>query len=110
MNDLASELKSALTKALMSPVWAWEGGSRDIFDTGRLAGSGQVLVVSGGLNVVYSAPYAGIVHDGGYIYPYGNTAARPVYLPGRPWIESVMYGKGPVPQFDFDGFFESKFG
>lgn len=108
--DLAAQLENALRGALKSSVWSWSDGMRDIFDTGELANSGKVLIGSDGLTVAYAAPYAEIVHNGGYVHPYGNMRARPVYLPGRPWIRSVLYGEGPVPQFDFEGFFESKFG
>lgn len=108
--ELAAEVENALKGALKSSVWTWKGGKRDIFDTGELASTGKVLVGSNGFEVIYTAPYASIVHNGGYIQPYGNPRARPVYLPGRPWISSVLYGGGPVPQFDFEGFFDSKFG
>lgn len=108
--DLSQQIELALETALKSSVWSWPGGSRDIYDTGRLAKSGKVTVSADGIDVVYAAPYAQIVHDGGYIHPYGNMNARPVYLPGRPWIRSVLYGEGPVPQFNFEGFFKSKFG
>lgn len=104
MSKLTKEVKSALDAALRAPVWTWNGGARDIFDTGELARSGSVTAGPDGIIVSYSAPYANLVHNGGYIRPYGNKSARPVYLPGRPWIDSVLYGGGPVPQFDFDGF------
>ena len=108
--DLAEQIELALKEALKSSVWGWHGGSRDIYDTGALANSGKVIISGNDINVVYTAPYAQIVHNGGYIHPYGNTKIRPVYLPGRPWIQSVLYGNGPVPQFDFEGFFESRLG
>lgn len=104
MPKLAEEVEKALTAALRASVWSWTTGARDIYDTGELASSVEVLAKEGGISVSYSAPYAAIVHDGGYIHPYGNKNARPVYLPGRPWVSSVLYGGGPVPQFDFDGF------
>ena len=104
MGKLTKEVKSALDAALKAPVWAWNDGARDIFDTGELARSGSVTASPDGIIVSYSAPYANLIHNGGYIQPYGNKSARPVYLPGRPWIDSVLYGGGPVPQFDFDGF------
>lgn len=104
--ELVASISEALQSALKSSVWSWRGGSRDIYDTGELASSGSVTFTSGRLEVTYKAPYAQIVHDGGYIFPYGNTAARPVYLPGRPWIRSVLYGGGPVDRFDFAGFFK----
>ena len=102
---LVQELKKALTGALRASVWNWEGGSRDIYDTGALAASANVTVERGRVNVKYSAPYASIVHNGGYIHPYGNQSARPVYLPPRPWIDAVLYGGGPVPRFDFNDFY-----
>lgn len=104
--QLIAELADALTAALKASVWAWNDGARDIYDTGELAGSVNISMSSGSLVVKYDAPYANIVHNGGYIFPYGNKSARPIYLPPRPWIDSVLYGDGPVPQFDFNGFFE----
>ena len=104
MADLAQEVEAALTSALKSAVWSWKGGAREIYDSRELAGSVSVTVENDGISVSYSAPYANIVHNGGYIQPYGNASARPVYLPPRPWVTSVLYGGGPIPQFDFDGF------
>ena len=104
MDQLAKEVEVALTSALRSSVWSWKGGSRDIYDTGNLAGSASVEATSDSISVSYSAPYANIVHNGGYIQPYGNASARPVYLPARPWVTSVLYGGGPIEPFDFDGF------
>ena len=110
LSSVANELKMALDAALMAPVWAWTDGSRDIYDTGALAASGNVVINSNGLSVLYSAPYANLVHDGGYIHPYGNKKIEPVYLPPRPWIRSVLYGGGPVPKFDFLGAFAKVLG
>ena len=102
MPFVARDLSAALNAAMRSNVWSWpSGGSRDIFDTGKLAASGKVTAQGTGVSVSYSAPYASIVHDGGYIFPYGNKKARPIYLPGRPWVASTIYGGGPVPQFNF---------
>ena len=102
MNTMAAKLKTALKVAIKSSVWAWpSGGARDIYDKGRLASSGNVTVEGLSLVVTYGAPYASLVHDGGYIRPYGNPNARPIYLPGRPWITSTIYGGGPVPKFNF---------
>ena len=102
MGAMATKLNSALKAAIKSPVWAWSsGGARDIYDKGRLASSGNVTVEGLSLVVTYGAPYANLVHNGGYILPYGNPNARPVYLPGRPWVTSTIYGGGPVPKFNF---------
>ena len=102
---LIAEIKQALMQALQFDGWAWKEGSRDIFDTGLLAASASVTMNNGVLNVRYSAPYANIIHNGGYIQPYGNPSARPVYLPGRPWIDAVLSGGGPFPPFDFEDFY-----
>ena len=106
LNKLAKEVKAALDAAIRSPVWAWSSGSRDIFNTGELMQSGSVTVSGSGIQVSYSAPYANLVHNGGYIYPYGNKKLRPIYLPGRPWERSVLQGGGPVKPFDFADFFD----
>lgn len=102
MRGVQADLKNALDSALKSSAWKWRGGgARDIYDTGRLLDSGKVVLDGTRLSIVYTAPYASIVHDGGYIFPYGNKNRRPIYLPGRPWISSTLYGGGPVPKFDF---------
>lgn len=106
MPKLATEIAKALDEALKAS-WSWSTGSRDIYDTGALARSGKVVASDNGIEVTYSAPYANIVHNGGYIQPYGNPNARPVYMPARPWVSSVLYGEGPYPQFDFDGFMKA---
>ena len=102
MAQLAGSLKLALDTALRSPVWSWTGGARDIIDTGELMSSGSVTVSGTSLSISYDAPYANLVHNGGYIYPYGNKSARPIYLPGRPWISATINGGGPVPKWEPD--------
>lgn len=103
MKGVQLDLKIALDSALKSNSWKWrDSGARDIYDTGALLKSGKVMLSGTRLSVSYSAPYASIVHDGGYIFPYGNQNLRPIYLPGRPWISSTLYGGGPVPQFNFE--------
>ena len=101
MDDIAMQLRVALDAAIEAPVWSFPGGARDIVDTGKLKASALVSVSGLGISVSYGAPYAMLVHNGGYIFPYGNKKARPIYLPPRPWIRSVLYGGGPVPKFDF---------
>ena len=105
MEKLKQDVGKALDKAIMSPIWAWRDGTRDIYDTGRLMSSKLIIVTPLALTVSYSVPYANIIHNGGYIQPYGNPAARPVYLPARPWITAVLDGFGPMEGFDFEGFF-----
>lgn len=104
---IAKDLQAALKDALRSSVWRTPDGTDDIFDTGELLESGTVTVTSSGLTISYSAPYAALVHYGGYINPYGNASAK-VYLPPRPWVDSVLNGGGPVPQFDFVSYYKQE--
>jgi hypothetical protein len=101
---IATDLKQALDDALRSGVWLTRSGPADIYETGELLASGSVTVDQNGLTIAYDAPYAALVHFGGYIHPYGNLQAR-VYLPPRPWVQSVLNGGGPVPQFDFQQYY-----
>lgn len=101
------DLKEALDQALKSSVWSTKNGSADIFDSGELLSSGSVSISESGITIAYDAPYATLVHYGGYIHPYGNTSAR-VYLPPRPWVESVLNGGGPVPEFDFPRYYKEE--
>lgn len=110
-NDLRAAINSASTRiavdlkaALDSAMKSWPGGS--IVDSGELLASGSVTVTPEGLTISYDAPYAALVHFGGYIVPFGNESASRVYLPPRPWVESVINGGGPVPQFDFVSYYE----
>jgi len=96
-------IEQALDVAVSSPVWNWSsGGARDIVDTGRLKDSLSISVSGGDISIYYSAPYASVVHEGGYIRPYGNKKIDAVYLPGRPWVDAVLFGNGPVPSVDLD--------
>jgi phage gpG-like protein len=101
---IAVDLKQALGDALRSGVWSTRTGAADIYETGELLTSGSVAVNENGLTIAYDAPYAALVHFGGYIHPYGNTSTK-VYLPPRPWVQSVLNGGGPVPQFDFQQYY-----
>jgi hypothetical protein len=101
---IATDLKQALDDALRSGVWPTRTGAADIYETGELLASGRVVINESGLTIAYDAPYAALVHFGGYIHPYGNTSAR-VYLPPRPWVQSVLSGGGPVAQFDFQQYY-----
>jgi hypothetical protein len=104
---VATELKAALDAALLSGVWSTPSGRGDIYETGELLSSGSVTVDGSGLKIAYDAPYATLVHFGGYINPYGNMSVR-VYLPPRPWVEAVLQGNGPVPQFDFEKYYREE--
>jgi hypothetical protein len=98
-------LGQALDRAMMSGVWSWDDGVRDIVDTGRLMASRAITVSGNVISIDYDVPYFGIIHFGGYIIPYGNERAEKVYIPARPWVTYVVEGGGPVPQFDFDAAF-----
>ena len=102
MPRIEQRLASALDAAISSPVWSWEDGSRDIVDSGELKNS--LNITWNGMRAIirYDVPYAMLVHEGGYIQPYGNPNAERVYLPGRPWIRSTLLGGGPVPQFEWE--------
>lgn len=99
-----------LTEAVQEKVWDWPRatqrqngawvpkGIRDIVDTGNLNASKKVSTSFGKtqakLLVRYTAPYASIVHWGGYIVPYGNQKLDAVYLPPRPWIKGIFLYQG----------------
>jgi phage gpG-like protein len=104
---IAADLKQALNDAIKSPVWKTTEGSEDLYDTGQLMSSGTVTVNSNGVTIAYDAPYAALVHYGGYIHPYGNLTEK-VYLPPRPWVESVLNGNGPVQRFDFTKYYQEE--
>jgi phage gpG-like protein len=96
---IAQELEVALKNAMASNSWSTPSGSGDIIDTGRLMESGVIKADGSSIVIAYTAPYAAIVHYGGYIAPFGNQSSR-VYLPARPWVQSVLRGGGPVEKFD----------
>jgi len=101
INSLLDGLRDALNSAMEDPVWNWTDGMRDIIDTGKLKASLNLYADSDGdIHILYGQEYAGIVHYGGYINPYGNPNAKQ-YYPGRPWVDSVLNGGGPVAQYDF---------
>jgi len=100
---LSQAIEEALNTAVSSSVWAWStGGARDIVDTGALRDSLSITVNGDDIDISYGVPYASLVHNGGYIRPYGNANIAAVYLPGRPWIDATLYGNGPVPSVDLD--------
>ena len=103
--NITGPLTEALNAAMAAP-WGWSQGARDIIDTGELRNSLQITISNGRVVINYDTPYAGLVHYGGYITPYGNASIEKVYLPGRPWVKSTLEGGGPVPQFDFQGYYD----
>jgi hypothetical protein len=100
-------IRDALDKAMASASWGWIEGARDIISTGALRNSLTFSEGGKGFEFYYSSDYAALVHYGGYVRPYGNPNAPPVYLPGRPWVDAVMEGGGPVPAVDLSLVYES---
>lgn len=95
-------IREALDGAMSANAWGWRDGARDIVDTGELRDSLVFERDADGISFFYTAPYAAFVHNGGYIQPYGNANLDAVYVPGRPWVDAVMQGGGPVPSVDLD--------
>lgn len=101
---IQSTLKQLLDDAMESKEWGWQYGDgitqrkngelaygiRNIVDTGVLKESLRMNIDQGFVNVAYREPYALITHFGGYVQPYGNPNARPVYLPPRPWVAFTL--------------------
>ena len=109
IKDMTMALSSYLDR-MMGASWAWADGPRNIIDTGELLASKSVTAETGGFKVSYNADYAGIIHYGGYITPYGNQYAAKVYIPGRPWIlATVGEVPGPLPAFDWENVYMQYF-
>lgn len=103
---IVNDLRTALADAMSSSNWPRADGSRsDIIDTGELLSSGRVTATRDGITITYDAPYAALVHFGGYINPYGDSSRR-VYLPPRPWVDAVLRGGYGVNAFDFTSYYE----
>ncbi len=107
VDKCATALQQALYNSLESNTWSWPrntvrvngsvaGTTRDIYDTGGLYASQKLnishQVTQSKLTITYSAPYASLVHYGGYIRPYGNKNANTVLIPARPWVEAILNG------------------
>jgi len=105
--QVESYLPGLLDAALEANIWSWPrqtvrqsgeiaGTSRNIVDQGGLMASKNVttkyLKTKTTFSVSYSAPYATLVHEGGYIQPYGNPSAGLRSIPGRPWVSAVLEG------------------
>jgi hypothetical protein len=67
------------------------GSPRNLIDTGNLRQTGSYQM-TGPYQATFrwSANYATAVHEGAYIYPWGNRDADRVYLPPRPWTRAVL--------------------
>lgn len=67
------------------------GSPRNLIDFGNLRQTGSFRM-TGPYQATYrwSANYATAVHEGAWIYPWGNRKARRVRLPPRPWTRAVL--------------------
>ena len=109
--QIEEALPPLLDDALDANIWSWprssdwngKGTTRSITDTGRLKASKKVqakfLQTKTVFAIQYKAPYAALVHEGGYVLPYGDVRRQPMYLPGRPWISAVLDGNNSGVQY-----------
>lgn len=92
LREVIRLVDAELIRAIESGGWA----SGPIVDSGKLLRSSRVERNGNSIRLLNDVPYAALIHYGGYVRPYGNPNARPVYIPGRPWIEGVLKGGGPA--------------
>ena len=69
---------------------------RNIVDTGLLRASGYMTVNGTMATFRFTLNYATAVHNGAFIYPWGNKNAARVYLPPRPFVTAPL-GLTPYP-------------
>lgn len=82
---IATEMAAALPQYLNASIQ-----NNDLVDSGELKNSLSISKTPSGVEVRYSAPYAALMHEGGYITPYGNKNAQKAFIPGRPWIDQAI--------------------
>jgi hypothetical protein len=99
INIIASEIGDYLDRAMGSGIWG--GSDTDIVDSGELRNSLTIEKSSSGITISYDAPYAKLIHYGGYIVPYGDDSRSRVYIPGKPWAESIIFGDGPIAGYNY---------
>lgn len=95
---IAEGCKTAIARAMAEALPRYLDSSiqsNDLIESGELKNSLSVALTPSGLEIRYSAPYAALMHEGGYITPYGNRNAGKVFIPGRPWIDEAI-AKMPV--------------
>lgn len=96
------ELFAAFQQSFTAKAWDWPrpteraagptvGSPRNLIDTGNLRQTGTYQM-TGPYQATFrwSAQYATAVHEGAYIYPWGNRDAERVLLPPRPWTRAVL--------------------
>lgn len=91
--ELGVIIGDTLHEALSSKVWDVPSGLGDIIDSGELYRSQRIEWDEHTINISYDVPYAGLVHYGGYIAPYGRRELGMVYIPARPWIAEVLFNE-----------------
>lgn len=100
-----------------SPVWQWPretvrgrsydrqgrrtagrivGSPRNIVDTGLLRQSGYLTTTGTLASFRFTLNYATAVHNGAWIYPWGDKTRDRVFLPGRPFLGAIL-GTTPYP-------------
>lgn len=72
-----------------------------VVDTGALKNSLIIETTKNSVDISYNVPYAALQQYGGYILPYGNRDAQPVYITPRPWLDAVL------DVYDFDAAFDA---
>lgn len=105
MAEVAAVLDDALIDAIRSK---WPNGD-DIVETGNLLDSSSVVLSGNTIEVINTAPYAKLIHFGGYIAPYGNPFAERVYIPPRPWVTAALEGSSGQPGIDLAAIYEAAF-
>jgi hypothetical protein len=99
LNIISSEIGGYLNDAISSSIWG--GSDPDIVDSGKLRNSLTVTRSGSSIIISYDEPYAKLIHYGGYIVPYGNESAARKYIEGKPWVESIIFGNGPIAGYDY---------
>jgi hypothetical protein len=95
------ELNSAFQAAIGSKAWDWlrttirsngqeVGSPRNIVDRGTLRASNSFTISGTLATFSWAVGCATAVHYGANIYPWGNTKAKKVNLPARPWTSAVL--------------------
>ena len=97
-----AELNARFQATIGAKVWDWPretvrvngravGSPRTIVDTGALRQS-NVFTMTGPLTGEFrwTTNYASFVHEGAMIFPWGNTKAKRVFTPPRPWTSAVL--------------------
>jgi len=81
LTEVSDDLKGKLDASIVS---------YNLVETGNLKNSLIIDTSDNSIKISYDAPYAALMHYGGYIIPYGNPNTQPVYIAPRPWIEVVL--------------------